>query len=115
MRKFVFAFLLFVFLLFPCIPALTWGFFAHKKVNQLAVFTLPSGMITYYKKSIDYLSVHAVDADKRRYSDQQEACRHYIDLDHYGKHPFDSIPKKWKEAIAKFSEDTLNAYGIVPW
>lgn len=115
MRKFLFLVLPFAFLLFPCIPALTWGFFAHKKINHLAVFTLPPAMITYYKKNIDYLSIHAVDADKRRYSDEQEACRHYIDLDYYGDHPFDSIPKKWRDAVAKFSEDTLNAYGIVPW
>ena len=23
--------------------------------------------------------------------------------------------RRWNDAVAKFSEDTLNAYGIVPW
>ena len=25
------------------------------------------------------------------------------------------MPRKWNDAVAKFSEDTLLAYGIVPW
>jgi hypothetical protein len=93
----------------------SWGFFAHKRINRMAVFTLPPQMIGFYKSHIEYITDHAVDPDSRRYSDEEEACRHYIDLDHYGAHPFDSIPKWWKDAVAKYSEDTLKAYGIVPW
>ena len=95
--------------------AFAWGFWAHKRINHMAVFTLPPGMIGFYKKNIDYITEHAVDPDKRRYTFAEEAPRHYIDLDHYGEHPFDSVPKYWKDAVNKFSEDTLNAYGIVPW
>jgi len=43
-----------------------WGFYAHKKANRYAVFTLPEELIGFYKKHIDYLSEHSVDADKRR-------------------------------------------------
>ncbi|MDQ3048469.1 MAG: zinc dependent phospholipase C family protein, partial [Bacteroidota bacterium] len=60
-------------------------------------------------------SEHAVDPDKRRYATPDEAARHYIDIDHYGAHPFDSVPKFWKAAVKKYTEDTLKAYGIVPW
>jgi len=95
--------------------AFTWGFFAHKKINQLAVFTLPPEMFTFYKKNIDYLTLHAVDPDKRRYADSKEAARHYIDMDHYGQDAFDSVPRYWQNAVAKYTEDSLNAYGIVPW
>jgi hypothetical protein len=109
------AFLLTSFFILLSFPAFTWGFFAHKKINQLAVFTLPPEMLSFYKEHIDYLAVHSTDADKRRHAVKGEAERHYIDLDHYGAEPFDSIPKKWKEAVTKFSEDTLRAYGIVPW
>ena len=93
----------------------SWGFFAHAKINRLAVFTLPPAMIKFYKNNISYLESHAVDPDKRRYTDTAEAARHYLDADHYGLAPFDSIPPKWKDAVAKYSEDTLKAYGIVPW
>lgn len=81
----------------------------------MAVFTLPPEMIGFYKKNIDYITAHSVDPDKRRYSDTNEAVRHYIDLEHYGDHPFDSIPPFWNDAVKKYSEDTLKEYGIVPW
>jgi hypothetical protein len=44
-----------------------------------------------------------------------EGPRHYIDIDHYGKYPFDSLPRKWDDAVAKYSEATLTENGIVPW
>lgn len=93
----------------------SWGFYAHKKINNLAVFTLPSPLIRFYKSNINYVTNHAVDADKRRYADSLEAPRHYLDADHFGDAPFDSIPEKWNDAVTRFSEDTLRAYGIVPW
>jgi hypothetical protein len=96
-------------------PAYSWGFFAHQKINRMAVFTLPDGMIGFYKQNLEYISQHAVDPDKRRYTSADEAPRHYIDIDHYGKNAFDSVPHYWKKAIAKYSEDTVKAYGIVPW
>jgi hypothetical protein len=92
-----------------------WGFWAHKRINRMAVFILPQELFGFYKKNIDYISEHAVDADKRRYTTEEEACRHYIDLDRYGEFPFDSLPRKWNDAVAKFSEDSLKRHGIVPW
>ena len=107
-----------VFTLLTCliIPAFSWGFFGHKLINRLAIFTLPEELLLFYKTNMEYITEHAVDADMRRYSDPNEACRHYIDLDRYEVSvPIDSVPKYWKEAVAKYSEDTLKAYGIVPW
>ncbi len=96
----------------------SWGFYAHKRINRMAVFTLPPELFTFYKKHIEFLTDHAVDPDKRRYAVKGEAERHYIDIDHYvhhGEDPFEVVPNKWDDAVAKFSEDTLKAYGIVPW
>lgn len=72
-------------------------------------------MIALYKPNISFLSEHAIDPDKRRYAVPDEGSRHYIDIDHYGVYPYTSLPRKWEDAVAKFSEDTLRAYGIVPW
>jgi hypothetical protein len=72
-------------------------------------------MLVLYKPNIDFLSDHAVDPDKRRYLLPVEASRHFIDIDHYGKPPFDSLPRRWNDAVVKFGEDSLRAYGIVPW
>jgi Zinc dependent phospholipase C len=92
-----------------------WGFYAHKKINYYAIFLLPPQMMVLYKSNIDFITEHAVDPDKRRYAVAAEGPRHYIDIDHYGKYPYDSLPRKWNDAVAKYSEDTLNEYGIVPW
>jgi len=92
-----------------------WGFFAHRKINYYAIFLLPPDMMTLYKQQADFLSEHAIDPDKRRYAVPEEGPRHYIDIDHYGKYPFAELPRKWNDAVTKFSEDTLMRYGIVPW
>jgi hypothetical protein len=95
-----------------------WGFFGHKRINRIAVFTLPQEMFGFYKDHIEYLTEHAVDPDKRRYAVEGEAQCHYIDLDHYykpGEDPFTIMPRRWYDAVAKFTEDTLQTYGIVPW
>ncbi|MGB4400840.1 MAG: zinc dependent phospholipase C family protein [Daejeonella sp.] len=92
-----------------------WGFFAHQKINRLAVFTLPSEMIRFYKNNITFIEGHAVDPDKRRYADTAEAPKHFIDADRYGSAPFDSIPQRWKDAVEKYGENVLNENGIVPW
>ena len=111
MRKFfVLALLLFFYHTSFC-----WGFYAHRKINQYAVFLLPPEMMILYKPNIGFLEEHAVDPDKRRYAIPEEGPRHYIDIDHYGVFPYNSLPRKWNDAVAKFSEDTLNTYGIVPW
>jgi hypothetical protein len=92
-----------------------WGFYAHKKINYYAVFLLPPQLLLFYKPNIDFISEHATDPDKRRYSIAAEGARHYIDIDHYGKYPYPALPRKWKDAVQKFGEDSLEAYGIVPW
>ena len=52
-----------------------WGFWAHRRINRMAVFTLPPEMIAFYKKNIEYLTEHAVDPDKRRYATRHEAAQ----------------------------------------
>jgi hypothetical protein len=102
-------------LLLAAADSYPWGFAAHKRINHMAVFTLPPEMIGFYKKNIDFLTDHAVDPDMRRYADPDEAAHHYIDIDRYGAHPFDSLPMFWDQAIKKYNEDSLKAHGIVPW
>jgi len=92
-----------------------WGFFGHKRINRLAVFTLPEEMIPFYKKHIVYLTENAVNPDRRRYAVEGEAPKHYIDLDIYGDSALHIMPHRWYDAIEKYTEDTLQAYGIVPW
>jgi hypothetical protein len=106
---------IFILILFISFKSYSWGFFAHKKINYNAVFLLPPEMMWMYKQHIDFLSEHAVDPDKRRYAIPEEGPRHYIDIDHYGSYPYPELPRKWNEAVAKFTEDSLMKYGIGPW
>lgn len=112
MYKRIFAFLCLISISFSCY---SWGFFGHKKIGYLAIFTLPSPLSKFYKKHHKALSNKAPNADKRRFNDPKEAPRHYIDIDHYGSHPFELMPERWKDALAKYSQDTLTKYGVVPW
>lgn len=108
-----------ILLLLPAISislsSFCWGFFGHQRINYYAVFLLPPEMMVLYKPYIGFLSDHAVDPDKRRYMIAAEGPRHYIDIDHYGNYPYDSLPRKWNDAVAKYSADSLQAHGIVPW
>jgi hypothetical protein len=85
----------------------TWGFYAHKLLNKLAVFTLPAAMIEFYKTNLEYISHHAVDPDKRRYAIKGEAERHYIDLDQWKKETHLNLPDDLLDCILQSSEIKL--------
>ena len=98
-----------------------WGFFGHRLINRVAVYTVPTEMLGWYKPNIDYLAEHAVDPDKRRYATKHEAVRHYIDLDKWGEGNFDHVPRRWDQALAynlelyQFDgEDTLFVMRALP-
>lgn len=101
-------------LLFICLLNSSWGFFAHMRINQLAVLTIPDGMSRFYKANSGYITAHATDADKRRYADTAEAPRHYLDVELYEKE-IDSIPRKWEDAVKKYGVQNLSKNGILPW
>jgi hypothetical protein len=98
-----------------CQTTYSWGFYGHRQINYYSVFLLPPEMLVFYKKRIGFISEHAVDPDKRRYLVAAEGPRHYIDIDRYGNYPYDSLPRQWKDAIEKYSVDTIQQHGIVPW
>ncbi len=102
-------------LILSSLTAQAWGFWAHQRINRLAAFTLPPEMLMLYKRHLEYLTEHAVDPDKRRYAIDGEAEKHYIDFEHYGSWPFDSVPQRWDEAVDKYSEEFLHEYGMVPY
>ena len=81
-----------------------WGFFGHRRINQLAVYTLPPEMAPLFRAHVDYLTEHAVDPDKRRYASTYEAVRHYMDLDHWGRPPFPTLPRDYARARLRHGE-----------
>ncbi len=90
-----------------------WGFFAHKKINAMAIYTLPIEMITFYKRHQKEIEDLSVLPDQRRYIMDNEASRHYIDLDRY--QIADIRYTSWAEIIKNMHQDSLVKHGIVPW
>ena len=93
----------------------TWGFFGHRLLNRLAVYTLPPRMIGFYKANIDYLTVNATRPDSRRTVVPGEAPKHFLDVDRYGDSAEYKLPRKYADAVARYGEDSLLRHGIVPW
>src|SRR4028118_1151929 len=112
MRKLLSVLLLLVLL--PQQP-LAWGFFGHRLINRLAVFTLPPEMMGFYKTNIDYLTENATRPDSRRTVVPGQAPRHFLDVDVYGDSALARLPRFYADAVAKFGEDSLLKHGIVPW
>ena len=92
-----------------------WGFFAHRRINRLAVFSLPIEMIGFFKENIQFITENAVNPDRRRYAVEGEAEKHFIDADVYGDSAIYKLPRYWHQALEMYGEDTLRAYGIGPW
>ncbi len=100
-------------------PARAWGFFGHRLLNRLAVYTLPPAMIGFYKAHIEYLTVNATRPDARRTVMPGEAARHFLDVDRYGDSCLSThgrgLPRRYEDAVARLGEDSLLRHGIVPW
>lgn len=101
--------------LFCSVLSFGWGFFGHKMIHQLAIYNLPKQLQGFYFKYQDYIVSKAVRPDERRNDDPAEAPRHYIDIDIYGEEAVNTMPEAWQAAAARYTADTLNKYGIVPW
>jgi hypothetical protein len=102
-------------LVLPGSDLAAWGFFAHRKINRHAVFSLPVEMIGFFKTHIGYLTDNAVNPDRRRYAVLGEAEKHYLDADAYGDSAVFWLPRYWNQALEMFPEEKLRKYGTGPW
>jgi hypothetical protein len=79
-------------LLLPANSYSFWGFFGHRNITRLAVFSLPGDMFPFFRSEIQRLSRISVRPDQRRYAVSWEGPRHFLDMDAYA----DSVLLKWK-------------------
>ena len=96
-------FFVLIFTLYGFIGKPEWGFFAHKRINRLAVFTLPPEMMYFFKSNIEYITEHSTTPDKLKFVNPHEGIRHYIDIDIWGEYPFDNLARTWSGVMEKYA------------
>ena len=65
-----------------------WGFYGHRLITEMAIYTLPSTLNSFYKNHAEIIIARSVVPDQRRYVIPEEGPRHYIDLDLYENRDF---------------------------
>jgi hypothetical protein len=91
-----------------------WGFNGHRKINRMAVFTLPNEMSGFFKKNLEFITANSTTPDSRRYSNKEEGAGHYIDIEYYVN--VQELEKKnWNEINKIIPKDSLYKHGILPW
>lgn len=108
-----------VFLLLTCNITLlfAWGFWAHQRISKSAVFALPDSLGVFFYNHIDFLTEEAVMPDVRIYAInyQEEANRHYVDLEMLPDSDPGKMPITLAEAKAKYGDSLLQKAGLLPW
>ncbi|MCH5683614.1 zinc dependent phospholipase C family protein [Niabella sp. W65] len=108
-------FTLSVFLVSVIVLVSGWGFLVHRTIAQLAIYELPKPMQSFFYTNKDSLVYGAPRPDVRRNQDESEGSRHYMDMEYFGDSAFSVVPRKFDDAVAKYSLDTLNKYGTLPY
>lgn len=96
-------------------PAFAWGNNAQRLMVNHAVDTLPYELRPFFEANRNYLIQHVNDPlnqlDKRPYERQN----HFIELDKYGKFPFEALPRNYKAALSKYGKSKIQSAGVLPW
>jgi hypothetical protein len=103
-----------VFLLFPR-TARGWGGKGHKLIMNQAVDTLPGEIRYFFEANRGFLLQHVTDPLDAIEKIPSERHHHFLYLDKYGRFPFDSLPRSYKTAVAKYTKAKLEANGLLPW
>ena len=102
--------------LFLPLGALAWGGAGHRLVVSKAIDTLPPEMRPFFEANRDYLAQHVTDPlDALAKNPAAERRYHILLLDHYGRFPYESLPRSYKAAVTKFTKAKLEASGVLPW
>src|SRR5690606_9307097 len=80
------------------------GFFAHRRINRLAVSSLPIEMVGFFKENIQFITENAVNPDRRRYAVEGEAEKRFIDADVYADNAVFKLPRYWHQALEMYGE-----------
>jgi hypothetical protein len=98
------------------VQAFGWGANAQRLIANRAVDTLPPDVQPFFNANREFIGRHVTDPlEWLEKTPVAERPNHILYLDHYGKFPFDSLPREYKSAVSKFSKAKLEATGVLPW
>ncbi len=99
-------------------PARTdaWGFDAHRYIMARAISVLPREIRPFFEAERAFVVERAIDPDLWRTAGwEDEAPRHFVDMDAYGPYPFKDLPHDYDEAIKRHGKDFVLKNGTLPW
>src|SRR6516164_7213943 len=102
---------------FGFLPAelFAWGSNAQRLIISHAVDTLPYEMRPFFEANRTFLVQHVNDSLNLIDKNPNERLNHFIELDKYGKFPFEALPRNYKAALAKYSKSKIDSTGLLPW
>lgn len=93
-----------------------WGGEGHRLILDRAIQLLPPELRAAFDADRAALLEHASDPDLWRIAGfDEEAPRHFLDIDAYGPPPFGALPRDLGAAIEKFGPETVTKNGLLPW
>ena len=96
--------------------AFAWGANGHKLISNKAVDTLPPELRPFFEANRNFIVQHSTDPfDALAKNPVAERRNRILMLDRYGRFPFESLPRDYKAALAKFGKARLEANGVLPW
>src|ERR1700761_8162123 len=88
-----------------------WGNNAQKLIVSRAVDSLPGELRPFFESNIAFLVQHVNDPLNQLDKKPNERSNHFIELDKYGKFPFEALPRNYKAAVAKYGKSKVEASG----
>jgi hypothetical protein len=106
-----------VVILLLCVPeaGMAWGNNAQRLIINHAVDSLPYDARGFFEANRSYFIQHVNDTLNLVDNNPGERNNHFIELDKYGKFPFDALPRSYQAAITKYSKSKIYATGVLPW
>jgi hypothetical protein len=92
-----------------------WGDNAQRLVVNHAVDSLPYELRSYFEVNRPFLVQHVNDPLNLIDKHPSERNNHFIELDKYGKFPFEALPRSYRAAITKYSKSKIDSTGLLPW
>ena len=98
-----------------CQRALAWGNSAQRLVVNRAVDAVPYELRPFFEANRNFLVQHVNDPLNQVDKHPSERNNHFVELDKYGKFPFDALPRSYKAALSKYSRSKIDSTGLLPW